>query len=106
MGEALRLVRIYHDRNKTEMAAELGMSVSYLSEIESEKKQPSIDILNRYAALLHVPLSSLLFFSEEVKEVSHSEKLRAALAPKVLSLLRFLADERDHDNERKQKEAV
>ena len=37
LNQALRLIRTYHDFSQTELCAELGVSNSYLSEIESGK---------------------------------------------------------------------
>ena len=35
LSEALRLIRVFHDLKQTELADRLGVSKSYLSEIES-----------------------------------------------------------------------
>ena len=47
------------------MSKALGISNSYLSEIERGKKNVSIDLLNRYADIFGVRVSSLMRFSEE-----------------------------------------
>lgn len=49
----------------------LGISNSYLSEIEHGKKQASIELLERYAEIFDIRLSSLLRFSEEYGEASN-----------------------------------
>lgn len=59
--KALKLIRSYYDMSQTELSAELGLSNSYLSEIESGKKQPSIDLLQKYSDYFDIPLSSILF---------------------------------------------
>ncbi|MEY4765257.1 MAG: hypothetical protein RI907_1930, partial [Pseudomonadota bacterium] len=44
LNEALRLVRAYHDMSQSELSVQLGISNSFLSEIESGKKQPTLDL--------------------------------------------------------------
>ena len=89
--EALRLVRVFHDLSQTQLAERLGISKSYLSELESGKKTPSLEILQKYAESFSMPLSSLLFFSENVESPTRSERARAAIATKALKMLEWIA---------------
>ena len=43
IGDVLKRVRIIYGYKASEMSSELGISASYLSEIENNKKQPSLD---------------------------------------------------------------
>lgn len=87
--EALRLIRVYHDMSQTELCVELGISNSFLSEIESGKKQPTLDLLNRYSANFDIPVSSLLFFSENLNS-GVTNGIRLGAAKKVISLLQWV----------------
>jgi transcriptional regulator with XRE-family HTH domain len=62
LGKALKLIRSYYDLSQTELCSRLGISNSHLSEIESGKKQPSIELLRKYSDYFEIPLSSILFF--------------------------------------------
>lgn len=88
--EALRLVRVFHDLNQTSLAERVGISRSYLSEIESGKKPVTLELLEKYATTFNMPLSSLLFFAEHVDD-SNVEKVRTAVAGKVLKMLDWIA---------------
>ncbi len=88
--EALRLVRVFHDMNQTTLAERLQISKSYLSEIESGKKQVTLDLLQKYAEIFGMPLSSLLFFAEQV-ESGARERLRSSIAGKVIKMLDWMA---------------
>jgi transcriptional regulator with XRE-family HTH domain len=88
--EALRLVRVFHDMNQTTLAERLQISKSYLSEIESGKKQVTLELLQRYAETFGMPLSSLLFFAEQVDNGAR-EKVRTAIAGKALKMLNWMA---------------
>lgn len=90
LNEALRLARAFHDCTQSELAKNLGISRSYLSEIESGKKEPSLDLLQRYASYFRIPLSSLLLFSESLEKPKRSDKLRLSAADKVLKMLQWI----------------
>lgn len=89
--EALRLVRVFHDLNQSELAERIGISKSYLSEIEAGKKAPTLELLQKYADSFGMPLSSLMFFAENVDQHSKSDKARAAIAVKALKMLQWLS---------------
>jgi transcriptional regulator with XRE-family HTH domain len=88
--EALRLVRVFHDMNQSTLAERLQISKSYLSEIESGKKQVTLELLKKYADTFGMPLSSLLFFAEQF-EGGAREKVRTVIAGKVVKMLDWMA---------------
>lgn len=92
LNEALRLVRAFHDLSQTEMCKLLGISNSYLSEIESGKKQPKIELLSSYSEIFNIPVSSLLLFSENLEKKEPTDKLRLGAASKILTMLNWVAD--------------
>jgi transcriptional regulator with XRE-family HTH domain len=95
LHRALRLLRTYHHLKQTELAERLGISGSYLSEIEAGDKEPSMDLLMKYAEIFKMPVSSILLFSEKMEEGGKRRtKLRVEAADKILRLLEFL-EERD-----------
>lgn len=88
--EALRLVRVFHDMNQTALAERLQVSKSYISEIESGKKIATLELLQKYADAFGMPLSSLLFFAEQVGS-NPREKARTAIASKAIKMLDWIA---------------
>lgn len=102
LNEALRLVRIYHDKSQTEMAELLGLSKSYLSEIENGHKAATLSLLRKYSDALDVPISSLMFFAEELEGVDDRlSKPRIMVTRKVLSFLKLLAGEEAASDQQK-----
>jgi transcriptional regulator with XRE-family HTH domain len=91
LGEALRSLRVFHDLSQTNAAEKLEISKSFLSEVESGKKEPTLALLSRYAQVFSVPLSSLLFFAEHMGSGS-STSVASGIAPKVLRLLDWIAE--------------
>lgn len=98
LHRALRLLRTYHQLTQVDLAKRLGISNSYLSEIESGEKVPGLELIEKYAELFRMPASSILLFSETMSE-GHKPgtRLRVAAADKILRLLDWLA-ERDAVN--------
>lgn len=95
LNRALRLLRTYHQLTQVELAKLLGISNSYLSEIESGDKTPQLDLLEKYSEIFKMPTSSILLFSESMDtERPHGSKLRIGAANKILRLLEWL-EERD-----------
>lgn len=103
LSEALRLIRVFHDVKQNELADRLGISKSYLSEIEGGKKQPSIELVERYSDEFRIPSSSILFFSESLKSPSASataaDKAQGVIARKVINFLRLVEDRTAHAEE-------
>ena len=90
LNEALRLIRVFHDLKQTETALKLGVSKSYLSEIEHGHKVPTLDLLGKYEKAFDIPLSSIIFFSEEMASGDPASKAKFFVASKVLSMLQFI----------------
>ena len=97
LSTSLRLIRQYHNINQTRLAAKLNISTSYLSELEAGKKDVSIDLLQRYATIFDVPLSSLVVFSETLDGEHSDRKARSFIAKKMLKILDWIADTTDDD---------
>ncbi|MGV0987740.1 helix-turn-helix domain-containing protein [Limnohabitans sp.] len=77
--------------SQTELAGRLGISKSYLSELErGEKKKITLDLLERYAQIFNIPASSLVFFAEQVDE-GKTEHVRTAIAGKVVKMLEWMS---------------
>ncbi|MEE3719925.1 helix-turn-helix transcriptional regulator [Tumidithrix elongata RA019] len=92
LNKALRLMRVFHDLSQKDLAEKLGISKSYLSEIESGKKTLTLDLLNRYSEIFDIPPSSIMFFSESLNNDLKTEKLRTFISSKVLNLLNFIKE--------------
>lgn len=94
---ALKLLRLYHRMSQVQLAKEIGLSRSFVSELESDSgKKPSIDVLERYAAFFNIPVSSLLLFAERSTSPDVTDKTRVYAADKVLKMLEWL-DETTQD---------
>jgi len=92
INNALKMIRQYHSLNQTQLAAKLFISTSYLSELESGKKEPTLELLQKYATIFNVPLSSLIVFSETLEGEHNVSKVRSFVSKKMQKILEWIAD--------------
>jgi transcriptional regulator with XRE-family HTH domain len=77
-----------------ELAKRLGMSNSYLSEVESGLKEPSVELLRAYSKVFGIPVSSILLFSESIGGNERtSERIRVGAAKKILRFLEWIDEQ-------------
>ena len=89
INEALRLIRVFHDLKQNQAAEKLGVSQSYLSEIEKGTKIPTLETIKKYSDIFDIPTSSILFFSENLDGSSKS-KATKFVSGKIVALMQFL----------------
>lgn len=99
MGEALRLLRIFNGYKSAELAKKLELSQSYVSELENGKKQPTMEVLDKYAKVFEMKKSTLMLFAEslEGEEIKNDKKQRIARAG--MKLLKILERVGEFENE-------
>ena len=95
INEALRLIRVFHDLKQRDLAERLGISTSHISEIEKGVKSPSLALVARYAHVFGLPVSSIMFFAEELPHAKAGERVRSKIAGKVLDILRLIERKAD-----------
>ena len=91
IGDVLKRTRIIYGYKASEMSSELGISASYLSEIENNKKQPSLELLQKYADIYGIRLSSLILLSENMDEAEKSCKGTAFVRNMMAHLIRSMS---------------
>lgn len=89
LGEALRLIRVFHDCKVTELAEELKISAGYISEIENGRKEPSMDTLKKYAQHFKTSVSAIIFFSEELDK-DRGRSTKSAVRYKLIKFLQLI----------------
>jgi transcriptional regulator with XRE-family HTH domain len=90
IGEALRLLRVYHDVKLKELANDLDISASFLSEVENGKRTPNLELINKYAKKFGVRSSAILFFSEEIDENNKSSKMKGKIRSNLIKFMQLM----------------
>jgi transcriptional regulator with XRE-family HTH domain len=78
INEVLRLLRVFNDMKATELAKDLELSASYISELESGKKQPSMDVIQKYANRFKTTPSTILRMAEGLEKEPSNWKAKLA----------------------------
>lgn len=91
LHKALRLLRVYHNLSVSDAADRLGLSRSYVSEIENNKKKVSMDVLEKYSLTFDIPMSSLMLFSEQLENGESPARPQTYVADKALKFLDWIA---------------
>lgn len=95
IGDVLKRTRAIYGYKATEMSSMLGISTSYLSEIENNKKQPSLELLQRYSNILGIKLSSLILLSENFEEASNHNKSQEFIKNMMIRWINFMSNDKE-----------
>ena len=95
IGPTMKKIRVIFGYSGIEMCSALGISRSYLSEIESGVKQPSMKILQQFSDLTGIKMSSLILLSEKYEETPSNA--RAITAKLLNDLIGRMAEDANED---------
>lgn len=101
IGDVLKRTRTIYNYKASEMSELLEISPSYLSEIENGKKQPSLELLEKYAKIYGIKLSSLILLSENFDEAQKQDGGNAFIRNMMMNLIKGLTpqtEEQAHEN--------
>lgn len=84
LGNAIKVCRTGLDLTQAQLSERSGLSISYLSLLEKDKRDPSVSSIKQIASAMNIPLSVLVFLASEADELSGlsmevQEKLSGAL---------------------------
>lgn len=88
MGQAIKMCRTRRSLSQAELAGLAGCSVSHLSMLESNQRDPSLSTLKDIASALRVPMEILVFLGSDRDELAGMDKeLASQLARAALEVL-------------------
>ena len=88
VGQAIRMCRTRRGVSQTDLAHRVDCSVSYLSMLENNKRDPTLSTLTKTAHGLNVPMGILFFLAADREELGGMDKdLAGDLARTALELL-------------------
>lgn len=105
LNDALKQIREFHQIKQVELAGRLGISKSYLSEIERHHKSVSMDLLQKYAEVFSVPASSLLLFSENMEAAKASDTIRLKCANKIIKVMEWVSAQHEINDKTQETQA-
>jgi transcriptional regulator with XRE-family HTH domain len=88
VGQAIKMCRTRRGVSQTDLAHRVECSVSYLSMLENNKRDPTLSTLTKIAHGLNVPIGILFFLAADREELAGMDKeLAGDLARTALELL-------------------
>jgi len=87
MGETLRKIRNIYGYTQKELAELLGLSPSYVNEIEKGKKEITVRFLKKFSEVTKLKLSSLLLLYEAVTDPKNLGKGDVAISNMMIKLI-------------------
>ena len=99
IGEVLKKTLTIYGYKASEMSAKLGISKSYLSEIENNKKQPSLELLKTYSEIYGMKLSSLISLSEKYEDAINANKGQDIIRRTMIKWIDYMSSDLEADDE-------
>ena len=97
IGEVLQRMRKIYGYKAKEMSEKLGISNSYLSEIENNKKKPSLELLEVYSNVFEIKVSSLILMSEKLEDSSNNNS-DDFIRKTMIKMINFMSKDLDFDD--------
>lgn len=98
VGHAIRLCRTRRGVSQSDVAHRASCSVSYLSMLENNKRDPKLSTVSRIAQALHVPLGVLFFLASDNAEMGQiDQRLAGELQKSALAALTLPAKQVAND---------
>lgn len=89
LGKTIRILRQAKSLTMTDAAKRSGVSVPYLSLVESGERQPSLDVMRRISETLGVPSEALVVMGMGAESLKPSDKRSEALTDSVDQLIQI-----------------
>lgn len=88
IGESIRTIRKSIAMSQVELCNKTGISQTYLSLIERDKRKPSTEVLETISKAFDIPLPILFWFSLERNDISeHKREHYDFLKPSIDQLI-------------------
>jgi transcriptional regulator with XRE-family HTH domain len=98
IGEVKKKLRLLYSVSAKDLAHDIGISPSYLSEIENSKKTPSLELLNKYSQVFEIKVSTIMLMAED-----YSENRRKKSKPEMFIQKRLIKILNKHTDELEEK---
>lgn len=94
LNRILKHIRVFNKLTQQQLEEKTGIDRAYVSEIESGKKIPSIEVLEKYATAFDIPKSAILLFAENYEEkVGFKNTIKKGLTGTALNFLDWVVKE-------------
>lgn len=74
VGDAIKSIRKERRLNQSDLATQIGISQTYLSQIETNQRNPNLSILETIGHKLEIPLPVIMFLAIDEMDVSEDKR--------------------------------
>jgi len=74
IGKALRIIRKKRGLTQGQLADQSGITQTYLSQIEKNKKEPTLSVLRDICEVINVPVAILFWFTLDESKVEEGKR--------------------------------
>ena len=99
IGDILKDLRNIYGYKAKDLSSKLDISPSYLSEIENNKKEPSLTILRKYSDIYGLKPSALLTLAETAEEAQQKGRSELFIRSMMLKLISAMSTVMGEDYE-------
>lgn len=103
IGDILKRLRKIYGYTGVELSEKLNISPSFLSEIENNKKKPSLELLQKISDVYGIRLSSLILLSENYNDAEKQNKGSQFMQSIMSNFINKLSNNIEDPDEKKQK---
>lgn len=99
IGSIIKAERKKRGLSQNQLAARCSITVTYLSLIENDKKEPTVSLLRTIAENLNLPLPILIFMSLDDEDIPKSKKeFFNIVKPSINAILQNLIEDAYPEN--------
>ena len=71
IGEALRLIRVFHNLNQAALAMSLDLEEAEIAQVESGSRPPSVELIAKYASEFDIERESIHLLAGRLEQVAN-----------------------------------
>ena len=88
IGQTLKILRIASSLSQKDLAKKLGVSQNYLSQLENDRREPSLTFLKTFAEVQDVPLGYLLWLVLDKSDLNEAVDLKGKMDSLLTEIIR------------------
>lgn len=87
LGQSLKYFRKKSNLKQKEVCSSIGVVISHLSQVEKNRKEPSLSLLKKLSGLYNVPLPIIWLYALEEKDIPEKSKYHFKLLNSLVDIL-------------------
>ena len=86
-GRVIKILRFYNHLSQKDLAQKIGASKSYISELQGDKKHPSLKMITELCSVFQIKVWELFFLVENLDNCKVKTSMDETINPKIIAIL-------------------